>query len=191
VADSVWQTLTDWPAEVAHFEAARRAIVRVERQPVYSDGPWPEIEARWAAGEPLDSLDADVELSDWLALVEDLSRRGVTIERVRIPHDPPTRCERFQRAVETINVAAGERFRYADQQTVDQATDLSLGVELGDWWLFDESTLLALHFNHAGQWQHSTVTANPNLVAQAAEAYRTARDLSTTRPAWEGSTDPT
>ena len=186
-----WQTLTDWPAEVAHFEAARRAIVRIERQPVYADGPWPELEARWAAGEPLESLGVDVELSDWLSLVENLGRRGVTIERVRIPHDPPTRCERFQRAVEAVNVAAGEQFWYADRRAVDQATDLSLGVGLGDWWLFDRSTLLVLHFDLAGRWLYSTVTTTPNLVARAVEASRTALDLSTAQPAWEEVADPT
>lgn len=109
----------------------------------------------------------------------------MAIERVRLPHDPPTRCERFQRAGETTNAAAGERFWYADRVTVAQVVDLGLGVGLVDWWLFDDLALLALHFDGAGRWLHSTVTTDSDLVGRAAKAWQIARSLATEAPAWE------
>lgn len=80
-------------------------------------------------------------LSDWLDSARRHTAAGKRIERVRVVDDPPSDFLRFELTITPHNLAAGEDIRYLSR---DKAAQLSLPHQ--DFWIFDEATVLVVHF---------------------------------------------
>lgn len=163
--------------EAELFQTTRRSIVRLEQQSHYADELRDRHLPRWQAGDPIDPL-SEPALVHWLLLMIELEDRGVEVTRVRVLDDPPTADQEWLRWLGHWNTAAGEEMRYLSRT---QASDCGLLPAAGsdDWWLFDDTTLLSLHFDASGAFRSARATQDPRAVQPALRCWTTALANST------------
>jgi hypothetical protein len=100
----------------------------------------------WSEGVRDQSRYLDQETSAWLRLMHEISGRGVVVRRARIVSEPVSDYIRFEHHVTDGNVAAGEHVRWLPRR---RASDLALPGN--DFWLFDDSLVVFLHFTGDGE----------------------------------------
>jgi len=113
-----------------------QSAFRLETLPEYNVPQEVEMLAAFRRGEP-------VELPDdhpWLKRVSWHTRVGRVMRRVRVVSHPLTDYLRMELSVYPKSVAAGEDIRITEMQ-------LS-----GDFWLFDDSTVLVMKYDQAGRF---------------------------------------
>jgi hypothetical protein len=95
-------------------------------------------------------------------------RLGRRLERVRVHDNPPTDYQRWERWAGRWNIEAGELIRYMERAT---AHDVGLLPAAGDtdWWLLDDSNVILMRFDKAGNRIHTELTDDPRIVAQASK----------------------
>ncbi|MEV8018225.1 DUF6879 family protein [Streptomyces sp. NPDC086554] len=86
------------------------------------------------------------EMRPWLSLMKEITSRGVEVRRARIFSEPMSDYLRYEHHLTPSNVAAGEIVRWLPRR---QASDLALPGN--DFWLFDDSLALFLHFTGEGE----------------------------------------
>lgn len=126
------------------FRLAKRSAVHLEMRDGYMQSD-PEYIA-WREGVRNASRYLDQETSSWLALMRDITSRGVAVRRARIVSEPVADYIRFEHHVTDGNVEAGEQVRWLPRR---RASDLALPGN--DFWLFDDSLVLFLHFTGDGE----------------------------------------
>ncbi|MGH8905633.1 MAG: DUF6879 family protein [Egibacteraceae bacterium] len=93
---------------------------------------------------------------EWLRLIADGIAAGKRWERLRVVQQPLSSYLRFELHIYSELAAAGERI-----WIVDLAADPRLVEELRqDWWLFDDETLVYLHYDDRGRFldvEHVTI----------------------------------
>jgi Family of unknown function (DUF6879) len=148
------------------FKALMRASGRawhLELRDTYTveseDGPF----QRFLAGLPDDYQ----WLSEWLALVREVTASGVTVQRARIVSVPHVDYTRWGLVVAPQNIAAGEDIRYLPRHLAD-----GIAFPPEDFWLFDEDTLVLSVFSADGRTGGFAREAGPELTRQC----RTVRD---------------
>jgi hypothetical protein len=152
-------------AEVIH--EFQHTAFRLEQQPAYVVKEEADILAAFLRGEPRPAGTVPV-LRQWFDQIADHVRQGKRIERVRIQRTPPTDYQRFERAMDPENIAAGEVLHYL---TWERAHEIGLLPAAGpdDWWLLDSSKLVIMHFDRHGNRVGDELVTDPTAVAQACE----------------------
>jgi len=142
-----------------------RIAFRLELQPVYLEDSEQATVAAFVAGHPQPPTEVPY-LQAWFDQVGDLTRAGKTINRVRVHDDPPTPYQRWERWIGRWNIEAGETIRYL---TRAEAHDIGLLPAAGatDWWLLDDTRLLAMTFNGEGHRIRTQLVTDPTTITQA------------------------
>ncbi|MEV0220012.1 DUF6879 family protein [Streptomyces sp. NPDC050704] len=136
--------MTEEPTFEELFRLAKRSAVHLEMRDGYMRSD-PEYIA-WREGAREVSRYLDQETSSWLALMRETTGRGVVVRRARIVSEPVTDYIRFEYHVTAGNVEAGEQVRWLPRR---RASDLALPGN--DFWLFDDSLVVFLHFTGDGE----------------------------------------
>lgn len=138
------------------FESFSTSVVRLETLPRYSEEEDEEGLRRFLAGDP----SVGRESTEWSRYVGELVGSGKTVRRVRVVTAPLTDYVRYQlHAGYQPGLRAGEDIRV----WVDADGD----VERSDVWLFDESVLIRMHYDEAGNYVDSTMVSNPTDIETA------------------------
>lgn len=93
---------------------------------------------KFLGGEPLDLS----WMQDWLRMVREATAEGKRFARVRVVELPLSDWNRYSYVLAEHNIAAGEDIRYLVRGEVD-----ALGLPDYDYWLFDSSKLVKMHFD--------------------------------------------
>jgi hypothetical protein len=137
------------------------AAFHLETQPWYrTSATEEEAVAGFLAGNPR-SPGEYPEWRSWLDEMRELTGQGKRISRVRVVDDPPTGYQRWAMWCTRWHAEAGEDIRY-----LPRATAGDLGIPSGDWWLFDDATLVVTAFTSDGQADGRTLITNPALVGR-------------------------
>jgi hypothetical protein len=118
---------------------------RLERRESYAGTSYDSSRfARWQQGL-LPELDPDV---PWKQRVRSATAEGRRFARVRIVSEPWSDYTRYALWQARQNIAAGEDIRYLSRQ---RAEETCLPAELWehDYWLFDSSLLVVMHYDDA------------------------------------------
>jgi hypothetical protein len=114
----------------------QRSAVHLEMRDVYEpDNP---DYKNWLKGGP---AIGDDDWSDWCELIGSAVKRGVRVRRARVVSVPPTDYIRWEHAITTMNIKAGEEVRWLPRR---QTWDLPLPG--ADFWMFDQK-LVRFHFD--------------------------------------------
>jgi hypothetical protein len=149
----------DWRAV---FDGYREEAFRLETLPAYAvDGEEDEYAAFLATGE----LNLPAE-DPWLVRVRGYRAGGRWIGRVHIVTQPLSDYLRYEFAAYRYNVQAGEDVRILD--VTDRPNPLA---GFGDFWLFDRTKVVAMHYRPDG-----TQSARELLDGAELDRYRQARD---------------
>jgi hypothetical protein len=138
---------------------------RLELQDSYLEEEEAGILAAFLHGEPEPPTTVPG-LQEWYEAIAEHTRQGKRIERVRVHQDPPTDYQRFERWLDTWNLAAGETMRYLTRW---QAHEIGLLPAAGntDWWLLDSSRLITMRFDGVGHRIQNELITDPAVVIQA------------------------
>jgi hypothetical protein len=147
--------------ELAAMMCASGTAFRLETQPVYRTSvAEEEAFARFMAGAPQPPSELPPWQS-WLDQMRELTRQGKTISRVRIVDDPPTDYQRWAMWATRYHLEAGEDIRY-----LPRATAGTLGIPRGDWWLFDDTSLVLIAFMDDGHLDGRTLVTDPAVISR-------------------------
>lgn len=142
---------------------------RLEQHPIYvSDVHTGGID-RYLAGE-VGPDDWRTEQNPWTDHVRRHAAAGRYYQRVRIHEDPPTPYQQIMRQASKANVLAGEHQRYL---TRPQADALGITPDHGDWWIFDDTTMVLYHV--ASDWtQLAELITDQPTIAEALDTWHRA-----------------
>jgi hypothetical protein len=145
-----------------------RSRFRLEVQPAYTIGEeQPEFE-RFLAGRPRSPSEI-AWWKDYLDQAAALTRRGVSVSRIRVVDQPPTGYQRWLIWADPWYAAAGETVRY-----LTRAMALRIGLPMADdWELLDDARLVIMRFTGTGDLDGKALVTDPATVA----TYRAWRDL--------------
>jgi hypothetical protein len=118
---------------------------RLERRESYAGTSYDSSRfARWLEGH-LPELDPDV---PWKRRVRAATAEGRQFARVRVVSEPWSDYTRYALWQAMQNIAAGEDIRYLSRQQAEAAC-LPAEVWEHDYWLFDSSLLVVMHYDEA------------------------------------------
>jgi hypothetical protein len=117
-----------------------RSAFRLETLPEYNVPQEAKLLARFKRGEPVDLPDDH----PWLERVRQHCRSGKVMRRVRVVSHPLTDYLRMEMSWYRKSVAAGEDIRITETQLT------------GDFWLFDDQTVVVLHYDSEGRFTGTT-----------------------------------
>lgn len=107
----------------------------------------------------LDNEPDDYEwFQEWDEQTREITRRGVTMSRVRIVTVPHTDYQRWGFAVTAHNIDAGEDIRYLPRH-------LAGDVPPDDWWLFDGEIVAYNLVDENGRSVGAAITIDPHIAA--------------------------
>lgn len=102
----------------------------------------------------------------WMPLVTEAVARGVAMRRARIVSEPVTDYIRYEHAITTLNIQAGEDVRWLPRR---HASELALPG--ADFWLLDHRLVQFNHFTGDGDWAAKERTQAPDVAALCANAF--------------------
>jgi hypothetical protein len=138
------------------FQHYRRTAYRLETRSSYGMG---EDEGR-DFKEFLDGGRPTAQwMQPWLDTIKDRLSAGASMQRVRLVDSPPSDFLRFEMYITPINLTAGEDIRYLERS---KAADLALPNY--DYWIFDDTTVVIMHFGPDDQLQGVTIDEEPSIV---------------------------
>lgn len=152
----------EWAERLRSF---KHSAFRLELQPRYLEPEEAETFGRFVDGNPQDPTEVPM-LRTWFNQIRSLTDRGRSVERVRVQDDPPTDYQRWERFISPWNVAAGETLRYLDRKRAHEI-GLLPAAGPGDFWLFDDTTLMRMFFNDEGRRIRNEISTDQTLVEQA------------------------
>lgn len=135
-----WLTGEAWAEQWRSF---RRYAFRLETLPVYKVGPEEEEFQQFLAGDP---PPPDSDDTDWIRRLRAYRAAGKHVGRVHVVTPPLTDYLRyeFEWGYE-FQVAAGEDVRILDLSRRDDP-----GLPDQDFWLFDDETVVLMHYREDG-----------------------------------------
>jgi hypothetical protein len=114
--------------------------------------------AQFVAGKPVDMA----WFQNWLTMIRQATKEGRRLTRVRVVSVPLTDYSRFGIFCSRFTDAAGEDIRYLARDDADTA-----GLPDYDYWLFDSSTLVKMHFDATENFLGGEVIDDPVAIVQA------------------------
>jgi hypothetical protein len=139
-----------------------RSAFRLETRQRYTVDEEANLFAAFQRGEPLPDWTADN--NPWLKMVTDHRTAGRTMQRVHLVRPPLSDYLRFEFTAQLPSVRAGEDIRVADLQAHPELAELTT-----DFWLFDDQTILIVHYDPDGRPQETSTGYDP-------APYRSQRD---------------
>lgn len=139
------------------FRTFKHTAFRLEVRDRYDSSSENAALAKFLAGEG-DDLPW---LQDWLAVIREATRRGRRFSRVRVVSTPLTDYSRFGVWCAQFTNGAGEDIRYLERERADAA-----GLPGHDYWLFDSSMLIRMHFNDGDEFLGGELVEDPAAVVQ-------------------------
>lgn len=100
-------------------------------------------------------------MQDWLSMIRAATAAGRHFSRVRVVSLPLTDYSRFGVWCSQFTGGAGEDIRYLVR---DQAK--SAGLPDYDYWLFDSSVLVRMHFDDADRFLGAEIIDDPAIVVR-------------------------
>lgn len=146
------------------FREFRRSAFRLETLQRYTV---PGEAERLRAFQQTGRVDRDPETDPWLRQVREDTAAGKRYYRVHIVAQPLSDYLRFELASYAHNVTAGEEINIADRVAHPDLEQLH-----EDFWLFDDSTVVAMAYDVEGCWLDAYYAP-----AAALDDYRRRRDL--------------
>jgi hypothetical protein len=146
------------------FETYQRSAFRLETRQIYHIPDEQDQFHQFLRGEP---GGVDEDSLEWEALVRANVVAGKTMQRAKLVRRPFTDYTRWLMADGVpYNINAGEDYRIVD------ITERELDLPDLDFWLFDESIVMLLHFNEDDTFREQEILENP----PGLEQYLTWRD---------------
>lgn len=102
-------------------------------------------------------------MQDWLTMIRNATAAGRRFSRVRVVSLPLSDYSRFGVWCAQFTNAAGEDIRYLPRDAADD-----MGLPTYDYWLFDSSKLVRMHFDDADQFLGAEVVTDSAEVVQHA-----------------------
>jgi Family of unknown function (DUF6879) len=144
-----------------------RSAFRLETLPAYSVPQEEEWFAEWQRSGKLPELTPETD--SWLRLVQEAKQAGKQMQRVHLVTPPLGDYLRFELATQIPSVDSGEDCRIAKASDIEQVVS-----RLEDYWLFDETVAILLHYDDEGRFVDTEAAAD-------VVSYRLQRDLVLTR----------
>lgn len=136
----------------------RKSAFHMEVRDTYAVPEESEPLRRFLAGEP--EPDDGYKKSDWIDLIETLSRRGISMSRIRVVTVPHSGYQRWLLSVTGSSVDAGEDIRYVARDTVDPKD-----IPSDDWWLLDDGKVAFNLVDKSGRPAGAAITTDPEIVS--------------------------
>jgi hypothetical protein len=148
------RTITDTGNELEQIlSEATRSLWRFEQQPHYAIDDEAGLFAGFRDGRLIDPNQAPG-LRAWFEQVEQMTKRGIRVGRLRIVDDPATEYQRWLQYVDQWNRRAGETIDYLPRWAITGdggRTGLEDPPFAGrDWWLIDREIAVIMHVDPAG-----------------------------------------
>ena len=105
----------------------------------------------------------------WCKLVAEARAAGKAVQRVHLVQEPPSDYVRFELACQRASLDAGEDIRVVAFRDAE-ARPLGNHEHRGDFWLFDDETVVALDYDQDGRF------LGARQVQESVEYYRGLRD---------------
>ena len=145
------------------LRATQRSALHLETRDGYSTSH--HAYRSWRAGE---HVDPHAVWPQWRELLAPLAQRGAVVQRARIVSEPLSDYIRFEHAITAdLNLAAGEDVRWLPRR---HASDIALPGN--DFWVFDNHTVLWVHFTGDGESAGHEVSEDPALVKLCGDAFQ-------------------
>lgn len=111
-------------------------------------------EAEWLAAFKRDGSlpDLSPENDSWLKLVRTHVQHGCSMQRLRIVSHPLTDYERFELALFSASVKAGEDIRIAGFSPMSPIAGVERRSDMPDFWLFDDEVVMVLRYDGEGRF---------------------------------------
>ncbi|MFJ3900112.1 DUF6879 family protein [Streptomyces sp. NPDC090025] len=157
---------TDVPDFGELLRSAEHSAVHLEMRDLYAVGDEAEEIAQFKRTGTVDLDPTARWWPEWLGIVRESVSRGVAIRRARIVSEPVTDYIRWEHAVTSLNVGAGEQVRWLPRRL---ASDLALPGN--DLWLIDDSRVLFHWFTGDGDWAGHDFNEDPAVVKMVRDAF--------------------
>lgn len=151
------------------FQSFERSAFRLETRDVYVVEAERTAFAAYLAGEP--APPSSPETLAWLKLVTNATASDRIVQRVRIVGRPLNSYTRFEFNAYRDNAAAGERIRLLEREWLARSDRWAQE----DFWIFDERTVVLLHYDGNGRFLRPEESDRP---ARYLKAMRRAVDRS-------------
>ena len=140
-----------------------RSFVHLETRDAYgTEAELPHM-AKWRRGES----DGFAWLGWWLEMLRSHRAAGRTCRRARVVSEPLSDYQRWTTSHVHMFIEAGEDIRYVPRRQLTQV----LLPGSGDFYVFDEETVLFLHYAGDGTNASFEVTDDPRTVRACADAF--------------------
>jgi len=100
-------------------------------------------------------------IQSWLDMLREATAQGRRFARVRVVSLPLTDYSHFGMWCAQFTNGAGEDIRYLERARADAA-----GLPNHDYWLFDSSKLVRMHFDDADRFLGGEVIKDPAVIVQ-------------------------
>lgn len=137
------------------FRTFEHTAFRLETRDQYTSPNETEALRQFTAGEPV-----DMEwFQNWLSMIRAAAAAGRRFSRVRVVSLPLTDYSRFGLYCAEYTNAAGEDIRYLRRDEESNLPDY-------DYWLFDSSTLVRMHFDDDENFLGGELIRDPAVVVK-------------------------
>jgi hypothetical protein len=99
-------------------------------------------------------------MQPWLRMVEAAATDGRRFRRVRVIDLPMNDWTRYSYELSAYNTAAGEDIRYLERSN-------AAGLPEDDYWLFDSSKLVVMHFDETDRFVGGELIEDPAEIVRA------------------------
>ncbi|WP_346660251.1 DUF6879 family protein [Streptomonospora nanhaiensis] len=137
------------------FRTFEHTAFRLETRDEYVSTNESEALRQFVAGEPVDMAWFD----NWLGMIRHATKEGRRFSRVRVVSTPLTDYSRFGVFCSEHTNAAGEDIRYLVRGD-------AAGLPDYDYWLFDSSKLVRMHFDDEENFLGGEVIDDPAVIVK-------------------------
>lgn len=148
------------------LDGAQQSAVHLEMRDTYSAASEADQLARWKATGTVDDDPESPYWAPWTHLIRRLVQRGVVVRRARIVSEPVSDYIRYEHAVTSVNLAAGEQVRWLPRR---RASDIALPGN--DFWLIDGRLIRWNHFTGEGASAPGEISEDPAVAKLCADAF--------------------
>ncbi len=128
----------------------------------------------WRDGRPAPQ-DPAVQYGDYIAVLRNAVRRGVSVRRARIIGEPVSAYVRWEHALTgPVNVAAGEQVRWLPRRLAS-----TLALPGNPYWVFDDRLVRFTVFGGDGEVTGQQYSKNPGVITACRAAFEAVWDLAT------------
>ncbi|MFB7910648.1 DUF6879 family protein [Kitasatospora sp. NPDC056076] len=156
------------PDFTALLRGARRTAVHLEMRDAYGVADEAAAFEEFKRSGTVDTDPDSPWWAGWVPLVRETVGRGVRLRRARIVSEPVTDYIRWEHALTTVNLAAGEQVRWLPRRL---ASDIPLPGN--DLWLIDDRLVLFHWFSGDGAWAGHRYSEDPAVVELVSGAFET------------------